>query len=91
MRTVPISEFFVGYRKVDMLPTEVHTHTHTHTHIHTHTHTHTHKVLRSVLVPTTTEWEFCESYKQAKRRDDDISIVSCCLRVRLKLDEDRWV
>jgi len=42
------------------------------------------EVISSVRVPALTgPFEFVKSFKQGKRRDDDISIVNACLRVRL--------
>nr|AOE43257.1 xanthine dehydrogenase [Acytostelium leptosomum] len=54
------------------------------------------------LTPTTNKWfercqsaassrltlEFVEAYKQSRRRDDDIAIVSCCFRVSLQRTGD---
>lgn len=39
------------------------------------------EVLVSVSLPLTRELEFVRAYKQAKRREDDIAIVTCCLWV----------
>ena len=39
------------------------------------------EILLSVHVPATTKSEFVRCYKQAKRRDDDISIANACFRV----------
>lgn len=41
------------------------------------------EIIQSVLVPFTTEYEYVSPYKQAKRREDDISIVTSCLRIKL--------
>jgi xanthine dehydrogenase/oxidase len=38
----------------------------------------------SVFVPFTSKYEYCAAFKQAKRRDDDIAIVNCGLRVLLR-------
>ncbi|KAJ4306773.1 hypothetical protein N0V88_000140 [Collariella sp. IMI 366227] len=44
-------------------------------------------VLASIRIPLTQEKnEFFRAYKQAKRKDDDIAIVTCALKVRL--DDD---
>ncbi|KAJ2598131.1 hypothetical protein GGF39_002768 [Coemansia sp. RSA 1721] len=59
-RTVPMSEFFLGYRRTAMLPSEV---------------------IYGVSVPFTAKGEIVRAFKQAKRRDDDIAIVTCGLRV----------
>ncbi|GAM28786.1 hypothetical protein SAMD00019534_119620 [Acytostelium subglobosum LB1] len=42
------------------------------------------EILTSIFVPFTSEYEYVEAYKQSRRRDDDIAIVSCCFRVRLE-------
>lgn len=71
-REVPLSEFFLGYRKVDLAPAEI---------------------LQSIFIPFSKEFEFCIPLKQARRREDDISIVTGCLRARLKPDSaaKTWV
>ncbi|KAJ2863669.1 hypothetical protein GGH94_003443 [Coemansia aciculifera] len=67
-RCVPISEFFLGYRRTAMQPGEV---------------------LVAVTVPFNAEGEVIRAFKQAKRKDDDIAIVTCGLRVRV--DESQRV
>lgn len=42
------------------------------------------EVLVSVTFPATRKNEYILSYKQARRRDDDISIVTCCFRALLE-------
>ena len=54
-RDVCITEFFKGYRKVDLQPGEV---------------------LQDVFIPFVEKFEFIVPLKQAKRREDDISIVT---------------
>ena len=49
------------------------------------------EVLVSVLVPLCSEFEFLVPLKQARRREDDISIVTGGLRVRLEQKSDEWV
>ncbi|KAJ1942160.1 hypothetical protein FBU59_003282, partial [Linderina macrospora] len=61
-RTVPMSEFFLGYRRTAMRADEV---------------------LLNVFVPFTRAGEVTRAFKQAKRKDDDIAIVTCGLRVRV--------
>lgn len=61
-RFVGVREFFVGYRTVDLSPSEV---------------------ITSVYMPYTTQWEYMLPFKQAKRREDDISIVTAGIRMRL--------
>jgi xanthine dehydrogenase/oxidase len=47
------------------------------------------EILEKIFIPFTTQREFVRSYKQAKRRDDDIAIVNAGLRV--VLDENNVV
>jgi xanthine dehydrogenase/oxidase len=42
------------------------------------------EVIVSITVPATREHEYVLPFKQAKRRDDDISIVTCGLRLRFQ-------
>ncbi|EGG20479.1 xanthine dehydrogenase [Cavenderia fasciculata] len=42
------------------------------------------EVLSSIFVPFTNQLEYVEAYKQSRRREDDIAIVSCCFRVQLE-------
>jgi xanthine dehydrogenase/oxidase len=65
VRLLPMTEFFLGYRKIALKPSEV---------------------AVSLFVPFTRENEFASSFKQAKRRDDDIAIVNAAFRVLL--DDD---
>ncbi|KAJ2691326.1 hypothetical protein IWW39_000011 [Coemansia spiralis] len=67
-RQVPITEFFLGYRRTAMRAGEV---------------------LVSVSVPFNKEGEVIRAFKQAKRKDDDIAIVTCGLRIRV--DENQRV
>ncbi len=69
-RLVPVSEFFLSYRRVNMQPEEV---------------------LQSVFVPSTEQFEFVVPFKQARRREDDISIVTAGMRVRLAVVDRVWV
>jgi xanthine dehydrogenase/oxidase len=45
------------------------------------------EVLTSVFVPFTRSLEYVRAFKQARRRDDDISIVTSSMCVRLAQDE----
>mmetsp|Transcript_75814 Transcript_75814/g.158036 ORF Transcript_75814/g.158036 Transcript_75814/m.158036 type:complete len:1399 (+) Transcript_75814:266-4462(+) len=47
-------------------------------------------VLKIKIPPTKSQFEVVKSYKQARRRDDDISIVNSCLRVELEPSKDAW-
>ncbi|KAJ2070072.1 hypothetical protein GGH13_004290 [Coemansia sp. S155-1] len=67
-RCVPMSEFFLGYRRTAIQQGEV---------------------LVSVTVPFNVEGEVIRAFKQAKRKEDDIAIVTCGLRVRV--DENQRV
>lgn len=62
-RDVPMSEFFLGYRKVNLHPSEV---------------------LESVMIPFTNMFEYVVPCKQARRREDDISIVTAGMRFELE-------
>lgn len=66
--TLPMREFFTGYRKT-LLPSDA--------------------VIVRVVVPTTTEPTCIRAYKQAKRKDDDIAIVTTCMS--LSLDKDATI
>jgi xanthine dehydrogenase/oxidase len=48
-------------------------------------------VIISVHIPFTHENEFVVAYKQARRKDDDIAIVSGCFRTQLAKDGDNWI
>ncbi|CAK0836203.1 unnamed protein product [Prorocentrum cordatum] len=47
-------------------------------------------ICRVRVPPPTGEFEFARSFKQARRRDDDISIVNACIRVELSPGEGGW-
>ena len=68
-REVPMSSFFLSYRRTAMAPEEV--------------------IVR-IAVPLTARWEYVLPYKQARRRDDDISIVCAALRVSLEHSAQGW-
>jgi len=61
-RKIPMAEFFLGYRKTALNPSEV---------------------IVSIFVPFTKPMEFITSFKQSKRKDDDIAIVNGAFRVIL--------
>lgn len=70
-RWLPLSQFFLGYRKVALDPDEI---------------------LELVFIPSTKESEFVTPFKQAKRREDDISIVTSGMRFKLQLAApEQWV
>lgn len=67
--SVPIQEFFKGYRKTALPATAI---------------------ITRVTVPTnrndsSQRRHFVRAYKQAKRKDDDIAIVTCCLYIEAVL------
>lgn len=50
------------------------------------------EIICSIRVPpAASNFDFVRSFKQARRRDDDISIVNSCLRVQLTPNGDHWV
>eukprot|EP01038_Epipyxis_sp_PR26KG_P010944 gene10944-14695_t len=72
-RLVPISQFFLGYRKVDLENDEI---------------------LSAVFIPfLKSPYEFVYPFKQARRREDDISIVTSGMRFKLSPDKasGTWV
>ena len=70
-RTVPVSEFFVKYRTVDIAPSEI---------------------LERVEVPILGKvFDYVKPFKQARRREDDISIVTSGMRIRLIPKGDSFV
>lgn len=69
-RTLPITEFFLAYRKVDLQSDEI---------------------LQDVFIPFTKQWEYVVPLKQARRREDDISIVTSGIRVLLKPQDGKWL
>lgn len=46
------------------------------------------EVLLHIEIPYTTEFQYTRAYKQAKRRDDDISIVTTAINVTFENDTD---
>lgn len=79
-KQIKLDDFFVGYRKT-RLPSN--------------------SLITKIFIPNTkfdqinsplantNEFEFIKSYKQSKRKDDDISIVTACLRLRFKYNESK--
>ena len=61
-REVPMRDFFLAYRKVNLKPEEI---------------------LAHIFIPFTGETEFVVPVKQARRREDDISIVTGGFRAKL--------
>ncbi|KAG5177145.1 putative xanthine dehydrogenase [Tribonema minus] len=49
------------------------------------------EIIASIHVPYTKEFEFVGAYKQARRREDDISIVTCGMRLNLQPSADGWL
>ena len=48
------------------------------------------EILESLFVPLTSEFEFVLPFKQARRREDDISIVTAGIRVCLQYIDGEW-
>ena len=70
-RRVPVSDFFVSYRSVDLKSTEI---------------------VEFVEVPVLdTFFEYLKPFKQARRREDDISIVTAGMKIKLTVEVDRWI
>ena len=51
---------------------------------------HPDEVLLRVFIPFSEEFQFVVPFKQARRREDDISIVTCCLSITLRSSEHFW-
>ncbi|CAK4609252.1 hypothetical protein LEN26_006671 [Aphanomyces euteiches] len=68
-QTIPVANFFVGYRRVVLEPDEV--------------------IVR-ILIPLSRQNEFIFPFKQARRREDDISIVTAGMRVHLAPIDEAW-
>lgn len=69
-RKVPVSDFFLRYRVVDLNPTEF---------------------LEFIEIPVTQPFEYVKPFKQARRREDDISIVTSGMRIRLTPVDGSWI
>lgn len=40
-------------------------------------------IVTKIFIPETAQYEYIHAYKQSKRKDDDIAIVTSCLRIKL--------
>eukprot|EP00529_Nitzschia_sp_RCC80_P006848 CAMPEP_0113519712 /NCGR_PEP_ID=MMETSP0014_2-20120614/43682_1 /TAXON_ID=2857 /ORGANISM="Nitzschia sp." /LENGTH=1505 /DNA_ID=CAMNT_0000417481 /DNA_START=371 /DNA_END=4888 /DNA_ORIENTATION=- /assembly_acc=CAM_ASM_000159 len=70
-RTVPVSQFFLRYRTVDIESSEF---------------------VERVDVPVLAEvFEYVKPFKQARRREDDISIVTSGMHVKLVIKDGKFV
>ena len=70
-RTVPVSEFFLKYRTVNIEPSEI---------------------VECIEVPLLGKvFDYVKPFKQARRREDDISIVTSGMRIRLAPQGDKFV
>lgn len=70
-RTVPVTEFFLSYRNVDLKPDEF---------------------IECIQVPKTDAvFEYVVPFKQARRREDDISIVTSGMRIALVPSKESYV
>jgi xanthine dehydrogenase/oxidase len=70
-RTVPVKDFFLRYRTVDLKSNEL-----------------VERIEVPVLQPF---FEYFYPFKQARRREDDISIVTSGMRIRLDLKDNHYV
>ena len=70
-RSVPVQEFFLKYRVVDIKPKEI---------------------VECVEIPVLAEaFEYVKPFKQARRREDDISIVTAGMKLRLVVKDGKFV
>jgi len=53
---------------------------------------HDDEIIDTIEVPPTSKYEFVECYKQARRREDDISIVNACFKMTVdpSVEENIW-
>ena len=42
------------------------------------------EILQEIIIPSTRKHEYVRAFKQARRRDDDISIVNACFRINFE-------
>ncbi len=42
------------------------------------------EILQEIIIPSTRKYEYVRAFKQARRRDDDISIVNACFRINFE-------
>eukprot|EP01029_Cantina_marsupialis_P026769 TRINITY_DN727_c0_g1_i1.p1 TRINITY_DN727_c0_g1~~TRINITY_DN727_c0_g1_i1.p1 ORF type:complete len:805 (-),score=300.72 TRINITY_DN727_c0_g1_i1:98-2404(-) len=49
------------------------------------------EVLTAITVPKTEKFEFVNCYKQARRREDDITVCGAAIRTVLKAEGDAWI
>lgn len=69
-RSLPVQDFFLKYRTVDLKPTEL---------------------VERVEVPIVNSLlEYVKPFKQARRREDDISIVTSGMRIRLAVKDGKY-
>ena len=73
-RQIPMTEFFLGYRKTALNPSEVVISICKLVNV---------KYLIFLGIPFSKPLEYINAYKQSKRRDDDIAIVNAGLRMTL--------
>ena len=70
-RTKNVADFFVKYRTVDILPTEI---------------------VEKIEVPILAKvFEYVKPFKQARRREDDISIVTSGMRIQMTPDGENFL
>lgn len=69
-REVPVADFFLRYRVVDLKPTEL---------------------VEVIEIPITRPFEYVKPFKQARRREDDISIVTSGMRILVSPKDGCWI
>jgi xanthine dehydrogenase/oxidase len=69
-RTIPVKDFFLGYRTVDKKEIEV---------------------IERVEIPLAGKFEYIAPFKQARRREDDISIVTSGMKMKLRPEGSSWI
>lgn len=69
-RSVPVSDFFLKYRLVDLKPSEI-----------------VERIEVPIVKPAL---EYAKPFKQARRREDDISIVTSGMRIRLAVRDGKY-
>lgn len=69
-RTIPVKDFFLGYRTVDKKDIEV---------------------IERVEIPLAGQFEYIAPFKQARRREDDISIVTSGMKMKLRPEGSSWI
>ena len=69
-KSLPVSDFFIGYRTVKKKENDV---------------------IERVDIPIVQKYEYVVPFKQARRREDDISIVTSGMRIKLRPEQEGWL